>query len=562
MVMKRNYIKKFLRLVNSKMRIFIAILIIIISFQANSQNYGGLSGNFQLNYQTFQEDSSINAEARKPYTSGYTNLLYNYNQFTVGARIEAYNNTIPGFSEYEGYGISNKFIQFKNKIVDVTVGDFYDEFGSGLIFRTYFDPNLGVDNAIEGLRLKLIPVEGVYITGLIGTQRSYWEQSDVLIRAFNTDISINTLFLQSWNSYVNIGFSFVTKKEDDTNPLYVLPENVGALNGRMSVTKGNTSINLDYAYKINDPSAENNYIYKNGTGLILTANYSQKGMGISMGIKRIDNMSFRSERNAMLQDLNINYITPFTKQQAYSLATMYPYSSQPNGEMGSQIDIYYMIPKKSKLGGKYGTHITMNFSNVFNIHKTLSDDTSVLNESGTIGYNSNFLELGDTKLFQEFNFEISKKINRNLKIISTYINVVNNDKILKSQPILPNKDNEIIKANIIILESLIKLPSFKSMRNSMKTEFQYLHTKQHYGNWVMGLIEYKLSKLFFSLQDLYNYEHPEKPHYYSTSIGYNNGSNRVSITYGKQRAGLFCVGGVCREVPASNGFLISLTSSF
>ncbi len=204
MVMKRNYIKKFLRLVNSKMRIFIAILIIIISFQANSQNYGGLSGNFQLNYQTFQEDSSINAEARKPYTSGYTNLLYNYNQFTVGARIEAYNNTIPGFSEYEGYGISNKFIQFKNKIVDVTVGDFYDEFGSGLIFRTYFDPNLGVDNAIEGLRLKLIPVEGVYITGLIGTQRSYWEQSDVLIRAFNTDISINTLFLQSWNSYVNI----------------------------------------------------------------------------------------------------------------------------------------------------------------------------------------------------------------------------------------------------------------------------------------------------------------------------------------------------------------------
>ena len=544
------------------MRIFIAILIIIISFQANSQNYGGLSGNFQLNYQTFQEDSSINAEARKPYTSGYTNLLYNYNRFTVGTRIEAYNNTIPGFSEYEGYGISNKFIQFKNKIVDVTVGDFYDEFGSGLIFRTYFDPNLGVDNAIEGLRLKLIPVEGVYITGLIGTQRSYWEQSDVLIRAFNTDISINTLFLQSWNSYVNIGFSFVTKKEDDTNPLYVLPENVGALNGRMSVTKGNTSINLDYAYKINDPSAENNYIYKNGTGLILTANYSQKGMGISMGIKRIDNMSFRSERNAMLQDLNINYITPFTKQQAYSLATMYPYSSQPNGEMGSQIDIYYMIPKKSKLGGKYGTHITMNFSNVFNIHKTLSDDTSVLNESGTIGYNSNFLELGDTKLFQEFNFEISKKINRNLKIISTYINVVNNDKILKSQPILPNKDNEIIKANIIILESLIKLPSFKSMRNSMKTEFQYLHTKQHYGNWVMGLIEYKLSKLFFSLQDLYNYEHPEKPHYYSTSIGYNNGSNRVSITYGKQRAGLFCVGGVCREVPASNGFLISLTSSF
>ena len=560
--MKRNYTKKFLRLANSNMRKFIAILIIIISFQANSQNYGSLTGNLQLNYQTFQEDSSIDAEAREPYASGYTNLLYNYNQFTIGTRIEAYHNTIPGYEGYEGYGIGNKFIQFKNKIVDITLGDFYDEFGSGLIFRTYFDPNLGVDNAIEGLRLKVVPLEGIYMTGLIGTQRSYWEQSDVLVKAFNTDISINNLFLKNWDSYVNIGFSFITKKENDDNPLYILPKNVGALNGRMSVTKGNTSINLDYAYKINDPSADNNYIYKNGTGLLLTGNYSKKGMGISIGIKRIDNMSFRSERNAILQDLNINYITPFTKQQAYSLATMYPYSSQPTGEMGSQFDIYYMIPKKSKLGGKYGTHITMNFSNVFNINKTLSADASVLNESGTIGYNSNFLELGEDKLFQEFNIEISKKINRNLKIITTYINVVNNDKILKSQPILPNKNHEIIKANIIIVESLIKLPSFKSMRNSMKTEFQYLHTKQHYGNWFMGLIEYKLSKLFFSLQDLYNYGHPEKPHYYSTSIGYNNGSNRISITYGKQRAGLFCVGGVCREVPAANGLLISLTSSF
>jgi len=192
------------------MRIFITILIIIISFQANSQNYGSLSGNLQLNYQTFQEDSSIDAEAREPYTSGYTNLLYNYNQFTVGTRIEAYNNTIPGFSEYEGYGIGNKFIQFKNNIVDVTVGDFYDEFGSGLIFRTYFDPNIGVDNAIEGLRLKVVPVEGIYITGLIGKQRSHWEKSDVLIRAFNTDISITNLLLQK-KKMIPIHYMFFLK---------------------------------------------------------------------------------------------------------------------------------------------------------------------------------------------------------------------------------------------------------------------------------------------------------------------------------------------------------------
>ena len=34
------------------------------------------------------------------------------------------------------------------------------------------------------------------------------------------------------------------------------------------------------------------------------------------------------------------------------------------------------------------------------------------------------------------------------------------------------------------------------------------------------------------------------------------------LQYGKQRAGVFCVGGVCRAVPASNGLTFSFTSSF
>ena len=46
------------------------------------------------------------------------------------------------------------------------------------------------------------------------------------------------------------------------------------------------------------------------------------------------------------------------------------------------------------------------------------------------------------------------------------------------------------------------------------------------------------------------------------SVGYTNKANRISLGYGRQRAGIFCVGGVCRTVPASNGLSISITSSF
>ena len=534
------------------------IIITLIYFQIEAQNLGNLSGNSELNYQTFQEDSTINAEARNPYILGYINLLYNYKNINIGSRLELYNNTIPGFENYEGYGLAYKFVQWNNKFIDITIGNFYEEFGNGLILRTYYDPNLGVDNSINGIRIKTTPFKGIYLTTLIGKQRSYWETSNTLIRALNTDLLLNDIILKNWSSYVNLGLSFVTKKEDDDNPLYILPENVGVFNGRLNFTKGNVSLNLDYAYKINDPSSDNNYIYKPGNGLILTGNYSIKGLGVSLGLKRIENMGFRSEREAILQDLNINFITPFTKQQSYSLATIYPYTTQPNGEMGSQIDIYYTIPKKTTFGGKYGTSINFNFSNVYDIHRVPGLGTTVINQSGTLGYNSDYFQTGE-KLFQEINLEITKKINKKLKLIGSVIYLENNDKILKSQPLLPNQDHEYIYAKIAILEILYKIKP----KNSFRLELQHLQTKQHYKNWVMGLMEYKLSPhLFWSIQNQYNYGHPDTPQYYSFSTGYTQGANRLSITYGKQRAGLFCVGGVCREVPASNGFSINLTSSF
>jgi hypothetical protein len=46
------------------------------------------------------------------------------------------------------------------------------------------------------------------------------------------------------------------------------------------------------------------------------------------------------------------------------------------------------------------------------------------------------------------------------------------------------------------------------------------------------------------------------------TCGYIKGSTRFTVSYGRQRAGLFCVGGVCRFVPANNGLTLSFTQSF
>jgi hypothetical protein len=54
----------------------------------------------------------------------------------------------------------------------------------------------------------------------------------------------------------------------------------------------------------------------------------------------------------------------------------------------------------------------------------------------------------------------------------------------------------------------------------------------------------------------------KKLHYPTISAGYTRGTTRILLSYGKQREGILCVGGVCRAVPSANGFKITLTSSF
>ena len=86
------------------------------------------------------------------------------------------------------------------------------------------------------------------------------------------------------------------------------------------------------------------------------------------------------------------------------------------------------------------------------------------------------------------------------------------------------------------------------------------------GDWHMILAEYTISpNWFFAIQDMYNYgnyNEEKQLHYVNTSVGFLKGANRFAIGYGKKRAGIFCVGGVCKEVPSSNGFSLTISSSF
>ena len=90
--------------------------------------------------------------------------------------------------------------------------------------------------------------------------------------------------------------------------------------------------------------------------------------------------------------------------------------------------------------------------------------------------------------------------------------------------------------------------------------------RQDKGHWATLLVEYTWSPhFFFAIMDQWNYGNPiasQRLHYLIGSAGYTFGSSRLMVTYGRQREGIFCIGGVCRPVPATNGLTVSFTSSF
>ena len=541
-------------------------LLLFCSTALFAQN-GHLSGNFQSDFQLYLEDEALDFNLENPssgfpnerfLSNGFANIMYSRSNFTAGIRYEAYQNALLGYpAGYKGEGITYRYAQFAKDGLDVTVGNFYEQFGSGMILRAYEERNLGYDNAFDGIRLKYSPLKGVYLKSLVGRQRLFFDKGEGVVRGIDGEVSLNEAIpkLESINTQILVGASFVSKFQKDLNPAYNLPENVGSWASRMSINHGRWNFSSEYVHKFNDPSAVNNYIYKTGNAFLVNGSYSKRGLGISLAAKRIDNMDYRSERDQNLQNLIINFLPALTKQHAYALATIYPYGTITTGEMGLQAELNYKVKKGSTLGGKYGMGVLANFSNVYAIDKQAINENTPVGTTGTLGYNSDFFKVGDEKYFQEFSVELSKKVNRKLKFVGSYINTEYN-----SSAIVGYSYHGMIYSNIFVLETQYKIKS----RHSIRAELQHLSTKQHEGNWAMGLVEYTISPhYFFAAQNLYNYGNTDKKLSYPTlSAGYNKGTNRFALSYGKQRAGIFCVGGVCRNVPASNGLSLSITSSF
>ena len=179
-------------------KLFLMLLVVAVTLELQAQNLGGgqVTGNFQIDAQLSRQDSSIGAEdvPQKLLSNVFANLLYTNGGFSAGIRFESYLDPLLGFnSQYKGAGIANKFMSYQGDMFEITAGNFYEQYGSGLIFRSYEDRNLGLDNAMMGVNVKIRPMDGIIIKTMVGKQRYYWDYGKGLVRGIDGEFSLNSI---------------------------------------------------------------------------------------------------------------------------------------------------------------------------------------------------------------------------------------------------------------------------------------------------------------------------------------------------------------------------------
>lgn len=555
------------------MKKFIALLLLTSIFGLTTKAQLGdflqstqVHGSFQVDGQFYFPDEGMGItdsliDGKIIGLNGFGNINFSIGKFSAGFRYEAMLSPIAGFDpDLYGSGFPYLWATYSDDRFSITVGSFYEQFGNGLVLRSYEEWALGYDNSINGIRVIYEPVKGLIFKGLYGTQRYFSLSREGLVRGLDTELNFNDIFSSMSDSKfrVVLGGSMVSKYQpEDVGSFYYQPENVGSFAGRANIGFGKFNLSTEYAYKINDPSAINNYIYKEGQAFIASLSYSTKGLGIYAQFKRIDNFSFKSNRDVTSNALDISYLPPINESHTYALTSMYPYATQPNGEIGFQFQINYKVPKKSKLGGKYGMGIAINYSQINDIVREQVNDTTPINQKGTLGYKSDFFKFSDHIFYRDLNIEITKKFNRKWKGIFQYMYQSYDVATIEGHPGEP-----LINSHIALADITHKFTTKKSLRG----EFQGLWTKEDMGNWAAILLEYTISPhWFFSVTDQWNYGNPvdsQQLHYFSGSFGYTRKTTRMQFTYGRTREGIVCVGGVCRQVPASSGLSFSITTNF
>ena len=545
--------------------------------QSKDSDKGQFSGNLLMTYQKYIRDDSIGATTKvyKENTASadaWLFMQYRIKGYSFILRYDAFNNSplLDPQSAYTNHGVG--FWQINKSIdkLDITMGSFYDQFGTGILFRAYEQRQIGIDYAIQGMRLKYNINEKWAIKGFAGNQKGNIKNrfgfANQVISGLNIEGNLD-LGKDSKFGALQVGASAVNRTLDretmdrlvGTINTYDLADrfypkyNVYGGNAYFTYTKDNFSWTVEGNVKSKEAIMEDDSKFHLTGGKVLYTSMSwgkggwnlgkqKASVGLNVQARHVDHFSFRTAPTENLLNGLVSYLPSMTRQNTYRLLSRYNAPGQAMGEDGIQGEIEFK-PRK-------GTQIFFNGSYV----QTLASNGKLNKATGV---------MEAEKLFSENYIEVVQKIGKHDKLKLGVQRIVYNQTRYESEP-----EYVPVKTITPFGEWLHTLDQGRSLR----VEWQYLNTKNDQGSFANLMIEMFVRKnLSIAVADMVNvvphrYERmiiaDKVLHYPTFFIGYTEKNTVFTLAFLKQQQGVNCSGGICREEPAFSGVRFTVSSNF
>ena len=559
-------------------RTFLAVLVFAVSVSLSAQekkDWGYVTGSLESNNNVYVEDAENNFyPSMQPQlkddnifaSNDYLKVDYYKGRLSAGLQMEGYFPTLVGFPVSENnLSLSNLYVTWKDRAYSVTAGTFYDQLGSGLLFRSWEDRMLGLNNAMLGARATYnwenkVAVKafwGIPRLGKVGDNRAMTYDgpffglglTDVNVAGADVSVSLSQLLGIDAVS-LSLEGSVLNKHEAVNEQLAAVgcKENNIGWSGRFNMDYDGFFFKGEYVgagKQVMDAlSAAYGRKPDNANAQLVEFGYNGNGLGLTFTGRRMERMTqkiyaYDSNQPGYGSAVNmLSYRPAMTTQYTYMLMTLNPYSpeigdkAQAAGEIGGQVDAFYNFRRGTKMGGKRGMKVHANFSTWYSLNA----------DGGT---------KGGEFLFRDFSFDVEKQWTKKFKSVLMY-------SMQDYNHISMTTGNNVGLAHVFVADLLYKWTS----RLSSRMELQYLSSKEDQKDWMAGLIEVNFAphwSVFAS--DMWNHGDTGM-HYYNAGVSFSMSNIRVAAGYGRYRAGYICSGGVCRMIPAYTGANLSLTASF
>ena len=550
-------------------------LAITVSAQ-EKKDWGYVTGSLESNNNVYVEDvvNDFYPSAQPQLQDGGIYATNNYlkvdwykDRLSAGMQMEGYFPSLVGFPIAENnLSLSNLYVSWKDKTYSVTAGTFYEQFGSGLLFRSWEDRMLGLNNALLGARATYnwgskIAVKAFWgiprlgkiddNSAMMGYHGGFFGLGMTKVNVAGADLSVSLSDIFSMGDVsLSVEGSVINKHESLSDILLLagcMENNVG-WSGRFDLGYDGFFFKGEYVDAgkqiVSVASALGGRKAEKGNAQLIELGYNGRGLGVTFTGRRMDRMNqkiynYDAGNHGYGSAANmLSYRPAMSTQYTYMLMTLNPYSPEIGdkvikaGEIGGQIDAFYNFRRGTVLGGKRGMRVHANLSTWYSLN-----------------------EFGGTKggglLFRDFAIDVEKQWTKKFKTTLMYL----------AQEY--NKHHEMTGnylgvSHVVVADMLYKWTSALSTR----LELQYLASKDDQKDWMAGLLEVNFAphwSVFAS--DMWNHGGTGL-HYYNAGLSFSMAHLRVAAGYGRYRAGYICSGGVCRAIPAYTGANISLTASF